>query len=244
MWNGVLFYHSGDGVTIPLPDDGHIYFHSCGNLHDYSYYHETQINCTNSTSTPVIIQNTVPQAAFVYTQACVNEQTMFNRPIPGQCRRYYNRLVVDLGWWFRNRTLQHTCQFRHLPWLPHVFTDLLSHEVTLKVMNSNGCVNTTIQIPCAGPLLHPGPTSLIRQQSAKETWYSFSDIELAFWAEPYCFISLEFWWSHLTQQYFHRPEPTDLFSGPGTYHVKTNPWLNQEWMRPTPEQVVHQPPRP
>jgi PKD repeat protein len=109
------------------------------------------INCDASKSITIDVPNTIPVANFTYAQTCVNEAapfTDFSLASTGS--------ITDWWWTWGDGGSDHY-DLANLPPNPvtHVFTDLLPHQVTLKVRNTNGCENTT------------APTTILAQPSPK-----------------------------------------------------------------------------
>jgi PKD repeat protein len=213
--NGVLFYHAGDGVTIPCPMTANYTFTAPG-TYTLSLTITNTINCSNSTSAPVVVGNTVPAAAFTFAQACVNEPTTFTDQSLSNTGS-----ITDWWWtWGDGSGVQHFTIPGNPPPVPmtHTFADLNSHFVTLQVMNSNGCTNTTVQVPvqaapspqadfsyptiiCTGDLVQFTDKSSPLTGSAIASYlWNFDDPASA---------------SNTSTD----PNPQHLFSGPGAYHV-------------------------
>ncbi|MCX6306144.1 MAG: PKD domain-containing protein [Bacteroidetes bacterium] len=112
------------------------------------------INCTVSKSITIDVPNTIPVAAFSFAQTCVNE------PAPFTDNSLPSIGTITDWWWNWDDGTPSTHYSTIPPGIPppatvtHVFTDLVQHNVTLKVLNSNGCDNTTIAVPI---LAQPSP---------------------------------------------------------------------------------------
>jgi len=215
--SGVLdtVIHKGDGVTIPCSMTANYTFPTPG-TYTLSLTITNTINCTNTTSTQVVVGNTIPAAAFTFTQACVNEPTPFTDQSMANTGS-----ITDWWWtWGDGSGVQHFSIPGNPPPVPmtHTFTDLNSHNVTLQVMNSNGCTNTSVAVPVqAAPSPQADfsyPTVIcngdIVQFTDKSSPLTGSAIVAYFW---------NFDDPSSSSPTSTLENPQHLFSGPGSYHV-------------------------
>lgn len=217
--NGVLVRHKGDGVVIPCSDTAMYTFPSPG-TYSIELVVTNTINCQNSITTSVIVSNTVPIASFTDAQACVNEPTPFtDKSFPGSGSIF----ITDWWWyWDDGSGTEHYWLPGNPPPVPvpHVFTDLLPHNVTLKVMNSNGCVNTTI---ASAVTAQPSPKADFTYPVVNCTGdvVAFnSDLSSALTGSPIASFFWDFDDPSSPSPTSTDPNPTHLFSGPGSYHVQ------------------------
>ncbi|MFZ4521117.1 MAG: PKD domain-containing protein [Bacteroidales bacterium] len=112
------------------------------------------INCTVSKTIQLDVPNTIPVAAFSFAQTCVNEPAPFtDQSLPS--------IGTITDWWWSWDDGSPTTHYSTIPpgtpppaIVTHVFTDLVQHNVTLKVRNTNGCEHTTLAVPI---LAQPSP---------------------------------------------------------------------------------------
>ncbi len=206
--------HTGDGLTIPCAMTANYTFLSPG-TYTISLTVTNTINCTNTTTSSLLVGNTVPSAGFIYAQACVNEPTTFTD------QSLANTGTMSDWWWtWGDGSTDHYIAGTNPPPSPltHTFTDLNSHNVTLRVMNTNGCQATSVQVPVQAA---PSPqadfsyptvicTGDIVQFTDKSSPLTGSAIGTYLWTfdDPTSANNTS-----------SDPNPSHLFSGPGTYHI-------------------------
>ncbi|MEI6888655.1 MAG: PKD domain-containing protein [Bacteroidota bacterium] len=214
--DGVLFYHSGDGVTIPCSMTATYTFLAPG-TYNVSVKVTNTINC-ESTTTPqaVVVGNTVPVAAFTFNQACVNEATIFT-----DISQANTGSMTDWWWsWGDGSGTDHYSTTGTPPPVPliHIFTDLLPHNVTLRVMNSNGCENATIAVPVQA---EPSPRADFSYPTITCTGdiVQFTDMSSPLTGSPIASYLWNFDDPASPSNSSTDQNPIHLFSGPGIYHV-------------------------
>ena len=214
--NGVLFYHAGDGqppYNCPLTAN---YTFTAAGTYTITLTITNTINCTNTTTAPVTVGNTVPLAAFSNTQACVNENTVFtDQSLPN--------IGTITDWWWSWGDGSGTQHF-NIPANPppatvtHMYTDLLPHNVTLKVMNLGGCENTSPQIQVqASP--SPKADFAFPVVICEGDVVTFSDMSSPLTGSPIASYLWNFDDPTSPSNTSADPNPQHLFSGPGSFHV-------------------------
>jgi len=211
-----------NAITIPsfqpCPDTMMYTFPAPGN-----YLVELKVinnwNCFNITSPgiTVTVGNTVPYAAFTVPQTCVNE------PAPFTDNSIANTGTIT-DWWWSWGDASGTEHF----WLPgnppgnpvtHVFSDLSPHYVTLKVMNSNGCENTSLAYTV---LAQPSPKadfSFPNVICAGDAVQFNSDLSSPLTGTPIVSYSWNFGDPASPSNTSTDKNPTHQFSGAGSYIV-------------------------
>ncbi|MCX6281325.1 MAG: PKD domain-containing protein [Bacteroidetes bacterium] len=213
--DGVKFFHSGDNITIPCSMLATYTFAAPG-TYTISLTVTNTINCENTTSTSVTVGNTVPVASFSNTQACVNEMTYFtdnSQPSTG--------FITDWYWsWGDGSGTEHYSLSGTPPPVPvpHPFSDLNLHNVTLKIVNSNGCENTTVQVPVQA---EPSPQANFGYPPAICTGdvVQFTNMSSPLTGSPIASYLWNFDDPSSASNTSTDPSPQHLFSGPGSYHV-------------------------
>lgn len=213
--NGVLFQHEGDGVTIP-PSMTANYTFSAPGVYTLTLKVTNTINCENSISQQVNVGNTIPVASFSYAQACVNEATPFTD------NSLANTGTITDWWWYwgDGSGTEHYSIPGNPPPNPvtHTFTDLAAHVVTLKVMNSNGCENTSIDIPVQA---QPSPLAGFTYPTVICTGdlVQFTDMSSQLTGSPIASRLWNFGDPASPSNTSTDVNPTHLFSGPGNYII-------------------------
>jgi len=213
--DGVLFFHSGDGVTVPCPMTANYTFTAPG-TYNITLTVTNTINCTNTISTPVVVGNTVPLAAFIYNQACVNEATSFTDQSLAN-----TGTITDWYWnWGDGSGTEHYSIPGNPPPSPvtHVFNDLLPHNVTLRVVNTNGCENTTIQIPVQAA---PSPKADFAYPTTicEGDIVQFNNMSSPQSGSPIATYQWNFDDPMSASNTSTDPNPQHMFSGAGSFHV-------------------------
>ena len=212
--DGVLFYHSGDGIIVPCSLTANYLFTAPGTYTILLKITNT-INCENSTSQTVTIGNTVPVAAFTYNQACLNEPAAFNdNSLPN------TGSITDWTWYWDDGTTTSYNILTNPPPTPvtHIFTDLLAHNVTLTVRNSNGCDNTTLAIPVQA---EPSPKAEFAFQTVicQGDVVQFTDLSSPLTGSPIASYSWNFGDPTSPNNTSTLPSPSHIFTGTGTFLV-------------------------
>jgi len=172
--------------------------------------------CDITKTITIDVPNTIPVANFSYAQTCVNEAAPFtdaSLPSTGN--------ITD-WWWFWDDGSP-TTYYSTSGTLPpaivyHTFTDLATHFVTLKVRNSNGCINTTPAIAIAA---QPSPEANFTFPTTicSGDVVHFTDMSSALTGTPIGTWAWDFGDPTSPNNTSGDPSPTHLFSGPGNYIV-------------------------
>ncbi|MCX6286771.1 MAG: PKD domain-containing protein, partial [Bacteroidetes bacterium] len=213
--DGVKFFHSGDGITIPCSMIANYTFAAPG-TYNISLTVTNTINCENTTSTSLTVGNTVPIASFTFAQACVNELTPFT-----DISQANTGVITDWYWsWGDGSGTEHYSIPGSPPPIPvtHTFHDLNSHDVTLRVINSNGCENTTVVVPVQA---EPSPQANFAYPSVICTGdvVQFTNLSSPLTGSPIVAYLWNFDDPLSPSNTSTDQNPQHLFSGPGSYHV-------------------------
>ncbi len=172
--------------------------------------------CDITKSITIDVPNTIPVANFLSSPACVGEAAAFTD------QSLASTGTITDWWWYWDDSSPTT--YYSIPGNPppaivyHTFTDLATHNVTLKVRNSNGCVNTTPPIAMAA---QPSP---LANFTYPVTICSGDVVQFTDLSSPLTGSSIATWeWDFgdptSPNNTSGDPNPTHLFSGPGNYIV-------------------------
>ncbi|MDP1621455.1 MAG: PKD domain-containing protein [Bacteroidales bacterium] len=172
-------------------------------------------NCEENTTITINVPNTMPVAAFSYAQACVNLPATFTDNSLASIGN-----ITDWWWYWDDGSTDHFNSVTNPPPNPvtHVFTDLLIHNVTLKVRNSNGCEHITVAIPVQA---QPSPKADFSYPilSCTGDIVQFTNMSSPLTGTPIATYLWNFNDPLSPSNTSTDPNPTHLFSGPGSYQV-------------------------
>lgn len=211
----VLFHHSGDGVTVP-PDMTASYLFTAPGLYTIKLKVTNTINCEHYITEQVNVGNTIPYAAFTPSQACVNEIATFTDNSLAN-----TGTITDWYWyWGDGSGTEHFYLPGNPPPVPmtHIFDDLALHMVTLKVINSNGCEHTSIEVPMQA---QPSPKAGFTYPSVicEGDIVQFTDMSSPLTGSPIASYYWEFGDPASPSNTSTDQSPTHLFTGAGSYIV-------------------------
>jgi len=206
---------SGDGVTIPCPLTATYTFPSPG-TYTINLVITNTINCENSATSTVVVGNTIPVAAFTFLQACMNEETPFT-----DISLANTGTITDWWWyWGDGSGTEHYNDPANLPPIPvtHRYTDLIQHFVSLKVMNSNGCENITVDMPIQA---QPSPLAdfTYPNVNCEGDVVQFTDMSSPLTGSPIATYLWDFGDPASPSNSSTDINPTHRFSGPGSFII-------------------------
>ena len=206
--------HFGDGIVIPCQMTANYTFPAPG-TYTIKLTVTNTINCENTTTQQAIIGNTVPSAAFLYNRACVFEAARFTDNSLAN-----TGVITDWTWNWDDGSTNTYNSTTNPPPVPvtHIFTDLLVHNVTLKVKNTNGCENTTVAVAVQA---QPSPKA---DFSFPATVCGGDIVQFNDMSSPLTGSAIASWSWDFDDPTSPSPTSTDpspahLFSGPGSYHI-------------------------